>query len=106
MEWAAVSGATSYVVYRSTTSAGPWTVVAEINVVSGYTNVAPEVLNLYGDAQNFHPGGYSTSGTSTVFTYIESSVVSPAWFKVRAYNAAGQGPSSDAKCASLMGTSC
>lgn len=106
MEWAAVPGATSYVVYRSSSSSGPWNAVAEFNVVSGFVDVDAEVINLYGDAQSFHPGGFSSSGTSTRFTYVELAVENPAWFKVRAYNAAGQGPSSSAACAALFGTTC
>ena len=108
IDWNAATNATSYRVYRATSAAGPFTMMANVNVVTGAVVVHDGVVNVWGDRQTFVPGPYATSGVSTEFHYVEVPFTgggSHGYFRVIAYNDSGRGPIGATVCAEPFGVS-
>jgi hypothetical protein len=95
LRWRTVAGATGYRVQRASSPRGPFTVSADVDVVSGHTTRGDGVTNVWSPAAD-------------EFEYVE--VVgsgSVRYLRVVAYNDAGEGPVSAAVCgAPPGGTGC
>jgi hypothetical protein len=106
VNWDAVSAATGYRVDRSTTPSGPFSVGADLNVVTGKTIVAKGVTNVWSDTQNFYPfARVSGAPPSRHFHYVEVDLAGThrGYFRVVAYNAAGAGTPSVVVCGAPIG---
>jgi hypothetical protein len=97
VRWGPATGATGYRVLRSATAGGRFVVAADINVTTGATTEADGVTTIWSANHNYRPGGprLTTPDTSPWFELIDVGN-DPRWFKLVAYNAAGQGPVSAA----------
>jgi hypothetical protein len=93
--WGPASGATGYRVLRSGSPGGPFVVAADINVMTGAVTRKADVTYIASANHSYRPGGplLSAPDTSPWFEYIDVGGF-PRWFKIVAYNAAGQGPAS------------
>jgi len=93
--WGPVARATGYRVLRSATAGGRFVVIADMNVTTGATTKAAGVTTIWSANHNYRPGGpgLTTPDTSPWFELIDVGN-DPRWFKLVAYNAAGQGPAS------------
>ena len=106
VDWTGVPGATGYRIERADTSNGPFSIAADLNLVSGaVTMVGPGVGNITGDQQNFYPPSAAThagAAPSRYFRYVEFPVVgytfSRHYFRVTAYNSNGDGARSVVVC--------
>jgi hypothetical protein len=100
VDWNATSNAAGYRVLRSYTPDGPWVRVADININTGNTTVAPEVVNIWSAQHTYVPAGGALSGsdTSSVFQYVELSGAGERCFKVIAYNGEVRGAASSVEC--------
>lgn len=87
--WEAVADATGYRVYRSDSPDGPFDSAASYDLATGKTTI--EIGTSYE-----YIGIWEPSGTS--FEYIESVTGEPTYFRVAAFNAAGQGHRSPVVC--------
>jgi len=104
--WTGVPGATGYRIERADTAAGPFSIAAELNLLTGTaTMVAPGVTNIFSDQQNFR---FSGSGSQTGvrpsrhFEYVEYPFPRH-YFRVTASNANGDGASSVVVCGTPIG---
>jgi hypothetical protein len=90
-----VARATGYRVLRSATAGGRFVVIVDMNVTTGATTKAAGVTTIWSANHNYGPGGprLATPDTSPWFEVIDVGN-DPRWFKLVAYNAAGQGPAS------------
>jgi hypothetical protein len=105
VDWSPAARATGYHVYRSETPGGPFTQMADVDVVTGKVRVAARVANLWSDNQTFYPLANATPVPGTpahVFHYVEYPT-DRAYFRVAAYNAAGEGPPSAIDCGASVG---
>jgi hypothetical protein len=100
--WEASAGATGYRVLRSPTPAGPFADLAGIDVVTGATDAAAEVVYLRSDQHTYVPasGPLPAPDTSTSFLLIEYSEAPSRCYRVVAHNAAGDAAPSPVACAS------
>ncbi len=105
VDWNAATNATSYRVYRATAPGGPFTLMVNVNVVTGAATVHDGVTNVWGDHQTFVPGPYTSSGVSTHFQYIELDIGGGpnVYYRVIAYNVNGRGPIGSTVCAQIYG---
>jgi hypothetical protein len=93
--WGPASGATGYRVLRSGSAGGNFVVAADINVMTGAVTRKADVTYIVSANHEYRPGRplLSAPDTSPWFEYIDVGAY-PRWFKIVAYNAAGQGPAS------------
>ena len=105
LDWNVVAGATGYNVYRAPAAGGPFTLVASFNVNTMQITTVADVVNIFSDHQVWKPTSSSDGSASTVFTYVELSSTTDRYFRVRAYNANGQGPAGATVCAQRFGES-
>jgi hypothetical protein len=109
--WDAVSGASGYRISRATTPGGPFSVAADVNVTTGKTTAASGVTNVFSDQQTFFPPASATpvpTTSSKQFHYVEvvSTPGNPSrYYRVTAYNAAGDGRPSATVCGAPVGFS-
>lgn len=103
VDWNAATNAVSYRVYRATAAGGPFTLMVNVNVVSGAITVHDGVINVWGDHQTFVPGPYVNNGVSTHFHYVELDIGGGphVYYRVIAYNANGRGPIGSTVCAQI-----
>lgn len=87
VRWPAVDGATGYRVHRADTPDGPFTVTGDIDLMTGQTTLAPDATNLW-----------SSSPGQLEYVEVVTNGASARYFRVGAYNAAGEGPLSDVEC--------
>ena len=99
IEWTPVAGAVGYSVRVASAAGGPYAEVARLNVVNGNFTATSSVLNVYSDTAVWYPGAYSSSGPSTVLTYVGLADYSQNYFRVVAFNAAGNSAPSNTECA-------
>jgi hypothetical protein len=97
VSWSGVALATGYRVARATSPNGPYSITADLDVASGRSTKDASVKNLFYSGDNG-------------FVYIEVLTDSPAnglhrYYRVTAYNAAGDGPSSAVVCGAPVGIS-
>jgi hypothetical protein len=104
--WGAVAGATGYRVSRSSAPSGPYSVSVDLNLATAEVTVADSVANVFspGSAEyfpvlTFQPGDPLPND----FEYIDLGGLEPRYFRVVAYNAAGDGPPSVVVCGSAPG---
>jgi hypothetical protein len=102
VDWDAVAQATGYRVLRSSTTAGPWVTVADLDVTTGHTTAVGQVVNLWSVQHSYIPdsGELTSPDTSPSFQYVEVSGTGSRCFRVLAYNAAGDGAASTVACGS------
>jgi hypothetical protein len=93
VSWDGVPGATGYRVSRGTTPAGPFSIAADVNLVTGKITKASGVLWVYAEAPRY-------------FQYDEL-IAAPGdhhrYYYVTAYNAYGDGPASVVVCGAPPG---
>ena len=94
VDWDTIADATGYRVYRSDVPDGPFVASASVDVATGETTV--EFAGSYEFIQVWPPSPQS-------FQYIEASVSDPGYFRVTAFNAAGEGPPSVVVCGRPVG---
>ena len=95
--WASTPGATGYRVYRSDVAAGPFALSASFDVATGRTIVS--FTGSYESIQIWQP----QSGDNHDLEYIEAIHGAPGYFRVTAFNAAGEGPMSSVVCGEPFG---
>ncbi len=95
--WAPTAGATGYRVYRSAVATGPFALSASYDVATGRTTVA--FTDFYESIQIWQPQG----GDYLDLQYIEAISGDRAYFRVTAFNAGGEGPSSAVVCGEAPG---
>lgn len=105
VDWDAADYATGYRVYRATSTSGPWTIMATVDVLTGAVTTEPGVVNLYADHQTFLPLPYTSTGTSTKFFYVEYNVAGGphVYFRVVAFNGDVRGHTGATVCAQITG---
>lgn len=101
IEWTPVAGAAGYSVRVASAPGGPYAEVARLNVVNGNFTATSSVLNVYSDTAVWYPGAYSSSGPSSLFTYVGLADYSQNYFRVVAFNAAGNSAPSNTMCAAV-----
>jgi hypothetical protein len=101
LDWRSVAGATGYRVSRISDS-GSATVVLDLDVTTGATTAAPEIVNAFSPIHSYVPseGSLSAPDASTTFSVIDVSGPGQRCFRVTAYGDAGEGPPSAVTCAS------
>jgi hypothetical protein len=101
LDWPSVAGATGYRVSRIG-DGGSATAVLDLNVTTGATTAAPEIVNAFSASHSYVPsqGPLSAPDASTTFTVIDLSGPGQRCFQVTAYGDAGEGPPSAVTCAS------
>lgn len=93
VRWSTVAGATGYRITRAHSAGGPFSPSADLNVVTGATTKESGVMNLYVNGSSVFYVGVFGDGTSD-----------PHWyFRVTAYNGAGEGPVSGVVCGAPVG---
>ncbi len=94
MVWKAVATATGYQIYRTDSAGHGARLVADVNIVTGHTTVAPGVVNIWSQTHTYIPGGgpLTSRDPSTRFQYVDYGEAGTRYYRVRAYNAAGAGP--------------
>lgn len=97
VRWGPTPGATGYSVYRSDSPDGPFVRSARYDVASGVTTVEYSGGYEYIGIWAMTPGG-----DSDYIEYVEVVTGARAYFKVAAFNAAGEGPASGAVCGSAL----
>jgi hypothetical protein len=88
--WDAVEGATGYRVARSTSSGGPFTVSADVDLTDGTARVEAGVTNVYSDQLSFfpHTSAPPSPAPSENFYYVEVTSAR-TYFRVTACSDAG-----------------
>ncbi len=94
VDWGTIADATGYRMYRSESPDGPFAPSASVDVATGNTTIEIGVPYEY---INIWP---PSAGS---FEYVEASVGGRAYFRVAAFNAAGEGPRSPVVCAAPPG---
>ena len=89
--WSVVPGATGYRVSRATAVGGPFSVSADLNVVTGASTKDNTVVNLYAD------------GARIVYVEVPATADPHRYYRVAAYNDAGEGPPSAVACGAPVG---
>lgn len=102
LDWNAVEGATGYRVLRSDTASGPFDVFADIDIVTGATTAADEVVNIWSQQHTYIPAGspLTSPDQSPWFQLVEVGGTGERCYQVVAYNAAGAAPPSPVACGS------
>lgn len=95
--WASTPGATGYRVYRSDVAAGPFVLSASFDVATARTTVA--FTGSYESIQIWQP----QLGDNHDLEYVEVVQGAPGYFRVTAFNAAGEGPMSGVVCSEPFG---
>lgn len=90
--WVPMADATGYRVYRSDAGAGPFSLSATYDVANARTTVA--ISGFYEYIQIWQPQG----GDVQDLQYVEAIHGDRAYFRVTAFNAAGEGPMSAVVC--------
>lgn len=92
--WKAAVRATGYRVYSTDSAGGNARLMADINIITGRTKAAPEVVYLQSDEHTYVPdrGPLAGADHSSRFQYIDVGISDTRYYRVRAYNAAGAGP--------------
>ena len=111
LTWTGVPGATGYRIERADVAKGPFSIAADLNLVTGrVTMVGPGVGNIYSDQQTFYPPSLATPVAkvpSRYFSYVEFPVpgytFSRHYFRVTAHNSHGDGASSVVVCGTPFG---
>ncbi|HET9139932.1 hypothetical protein [Actinophytocola sp.] len=100
VEWRAVATATGYRVYRTDSAGRNARLMVDVNILSGRTKAAPEVVNLWSKQHTYIPNKGPLSGPdhSPRFWYVDNGPSDTRCYRVRAYNAAGAGPLSAVTC--------
>jgi hypothetical protein len=96
VEWGVGSRADGYRVYRADASGGPFRLVAAFDINRGrVVTAAGDVTNIYSSSHTYRPsGGLLTSpDRSPWFRYVDVGD-GERYYRVGAYNAAGEGPRS------------
>jgi hypothetical protein len=95
VQWDAVKAATGYCVLRANAATGPFTIVADLEVTTGAATAAADVVNVWSQAHSYIPadGALAAPDASPWFQYVD---VGPGqrWFRVVAYNTAGEASAS------------
>ena len=101
LDWDAAAGATGYRVLRAAAVDGPFEVVADLDVTTGSTTAAPEVVNIFSEQHSYRPsdGPLAAPDPSPQFHYVDVTS-GERCFQVIAYNAAGDAPASAVACGS------
>ncbi len=96
LDWNAVANATGYRVLCTDAGGGRARVVADFNITTGRTTAAPEVVNLWSSEHTYIPGGgrLTKADTSSSFQYVDVGEAGPRYYRVLAWNLAGDGPPS------------
>ena len=91
--WAAVPRATGYRVIRTTAAGAQLRVVADFDITTGRTTAAPEVVNIWSAQHSYVPdrGRLTQVDRSARFEYVDVGA-SRRYYRVLAYNSAGNGP--------------
>jgi len=95
VSWGPAAGATGYRILRCDQPDGRYVVTADIDVTTGAVTKAADVTTIWSATHNYRPEapGLTTPDTSPWFEYIDLGN-NPRWYKLVAYNAAGEGPAS------------
>ena len=103
VDWDSTSNAIGYRVLRAPSPDGPWVRVADVNVITGETTVAAEVINIWSGEHTYVPGGSALGSPdgSSEFHYVELVGTGGSCFKVLAYNGERRGPASSVVCSSI-----
>lgn len=101
LDWDAVAGATGYRVLRGAAVDGPFEIAADLDVTTGSTTAAPQVVNIFSEQHSYLPsdGPLAAPDPSPRFQYVDVTA-GERCFQVIAYNAAGDGPASAVACGS------
>jgi hypothetical protein len=93
VRWKAVAGASGYRVQRATTSGGVFQVIADIDTATGRVTLTAGATNLWSPAPD-------------EFEFVEVIADGSAahYFRVVAYNEAGDGPRSAVVCGAAAGS--
>ena len=102
--WDTVPDATRYRVMRSSTPAGPFTLVATVDVTTGTATAVPDVRLLRSDVHTYIPpsGRLDRPDQSSSFQYGEAGGPGQRCFQVIAFNAAGTAPPSPVACSAPL----
>lgn len=108
LNWDTVANATGYRVLRASSQGGPFTVAVDVNVTTGTTTAAPDVTNVYSENATFLPRGSGTTLPTSPprqmhYVQIITSGVQHRFYRIVAYNDAGDGPPSAIVCGSSPG---
>lgn len=88
--WSGVAGAEGYRLYRADAAGGPFELAADLDVATGTSTTAEGVTNVWSPA----PGEYE---------YIEFGAATRRYFRVTAYDDAGETPPSAVVCGAPTG---
>jgi hypothetical protein len=107
LDWGSAATATGYRVARSESAGGPFQVLADIDVVTGTTTAADDVVNIWSDNHTYIPssGPLTSPDPSASFHLVEYNHAAERCYRVVAYNQAGEAPPSDVVCAFPPGQS-
>lgn len=99
--WDAVAGATGYRVLRGAGVDGPFEPAADVDVTTGSTTAAPEVVNIFSDQHTYLPSGgpLGAPDQSPWFQVVEVAFAERC-YRVIAYDPTGDGPASAVACGS------
>ncbi|HEY6747225.1 MAG TPA: DUF4232 domain-containing protein [Mycobacteriales bacterium] len=91
--WAAVPRATGYRVVRTTAGGAQLRVVADFDITTGRATAAPEVVNVWSAQHSYVPdrGRLAQVDRSPRFEYVDVGA-GRRYYRVLAYNSAGNGP--------------
>ena len=118
LNWDAVPGATGYRIVRATSAGGPFSLAADLNVVTGKAtvagpivlpigtgNVPAQITNITSDRQTYYPPSLATppGGIAPLHFHYTEEVFPRHYFRVTAYNANGDGPPSVIVCGTPIG---
>lgn len=88
LNWGTVAGATGYRVYHATASDGPFSIAADYDGASATSTKASGVMNVY----------YTAEEGFVLIEVISDDAHSRRYYRVAAYNPAGEGASSAIVC--------
>jgi hypothetical protein len=102
VRWNAVANATGYRVQRGDAASGPFSVNADLNITTGKTTAGTDVINILSQKYSYKPVNvaFAAPDSSPWFEYIEtvSGGAVRRYFRIVAYNASGEGPTSVVVC--------
>jgi hypothetical protein len=106
VDWTAVPGATGYRIFRTNADGGQPRIVADLNITTGRTTAAPEVVNIWSADHSYVPGSRprTSPDPSPWFQYVDVGE-GRRCYRMLAYNAAGNGPLSAITCGYPIGQS-
>ncbi|MFI7680935.1 hypothetical protein [Actinophytocola sp. NPDC049390] len=104
VDWQAVRRATGYRILRTHADGRNPRIVADLDITTGRTSAASEVVNIYSAGHTYRPDSGLLSGPdiSSSFTYIDYAA-GRRCYRLLAYNLAGAGPMSAVVCAASLG---